>query len=67
MFIIGFFEIGVSIFGPNMANPTLKYVAYKDAKYGDPVQEDIQRLEESQKHVEACKAMSYDLGKETIF
>ena len=47
MFIIGFFEIGVSIFGPNVANPTLKYVAYKDAKYGDPIHKDIQCLKES--------------------
>ena len=41
MFITGFFEIGVSIFGPNVANPTLRYVAYKDANYRDPVHEDI--------------------------
>ena len=47
MFITGFFEIGVSIFGPNVANPTLRYVAYKDAKDGDPVHEAIQRLKES--------------------
>ena len=63
MFIIGFFEIGVSIFGPNVANPTLRYVAYKDAEYGDPVHKDIWHLEESQKHEEACKATSYALGK----
>ena len=47
MFITGFFETGVSIFGPNVANPTLRYMSYKDAKYGDPVHEDIRRLEES--------------------
>ena len=41
LFITSFFEIGVSIFGPNMTNPTLKYVAYKDVEYGDPVHEDI--------------------------
>ena len=67
MFIIGFFEIGVSIFGPNVANPTVKYVAYKDAKYGDPAHKDIRRLKESQKHEEACKATSYALGKHTFF
>ena len=27
MFITGFFETGISIFGPNVANPTLRYVA----------------------------------------
>ena len=63
MFITRFFEIGVSIFGPNVANPTLKYEAYKDAKYGDPVHKDIWRLKESHKHEEACKATSYALGK----
>ena len=47
MFIKGFFEIGVSIFGPNVANLTLRYAAYKDAEYGDPVYEDIQHLKES--------------------
>ena len=67
MFIIGFSKIGVSILGPNVANPTLRYVAYKDAEYGDLVHEDIRRLEESQKHAKAHKAMSYALGKETIF
>ena len=63
MFITGFFETGVSIFGPNVANPTLRHVAYKDAGYGDPVHEDIWRLKESQKHEEARKATSYALGK----
>ena len=63
MLITGFFEIGVSMFGSNVANPTLRYVAYKDVKYGDPVHEDIQCLKESQKHEEACKATSYALGK----
>ena len=67
MFIIGFFETGVSIFGPNMANPTLRYVAYKDVEYGDLVHEDVRRLEESQKHEEVCKATSYALGKHTFF
>ena len=50
-----------------MANPTLKYVAYKDVEYGDPVHEDIRHLKESQKHKEACKATSYALGKQTFF
>ena len=63
MFIIGFFEIGVSIFGPNVANTALRYVAYKDAEYGDPVHEDIWRLEKSQKHEVARKATSYAFDK----
>ena len=67
IFITGFFATGVSIFGPNVANPTLTYVAYKDTEYGDPVHEDIQRLEESKKHEEARKATSYALGKQTFF
>ena len=41
MFVIGFFDIDISIFGPNMASSTLKYVAYKDVEYGDLVHEDI--------------------------
>ena len=41
MFVTGFFQIGISIFGPNVANPALRYVAYKDAEYGDLVHEDI--------------------------
>ena len=67
MFVTGFFETSISIFGPNVANPTLRYVAYKDAEYGDPEHEDIQRLEESQKHEETRKATSYALGKHTFF
>ena len=67
IFVTRFFETGISIFGLNVANLTLRYVAYKDAKYKDLVHEDIRPLEESQKHVEACKATSYALGKETIF
>ena len=67
MFVTRFFETAISIFGPNVANPTLRYVAYKDAKYGDLVHEDIQHLEESQEHAKARKAVSYALGKETFF
>ena len=67
MYITGFFETCVSIFGPNVANPTLRYIAYKDAKYGGPVHKDIRRLKESHKHEEACKATSYALGKQTFF
>ena len=54
-----FFEMGISIFGPNVANLTLKY--------GDPVHEDIQRLGESQRHGKAHKATSYALSKGSIF
>ena len=67
MFVIGFLEIGISIFGLNVANPTLRYVAYKNAEYRDPMHDDIQRLEESHKHAKAWKAICYALGKETIF
>ena len=62
MFITGFFEIGISIFEPNVANPTLRYVAYKDAKYGDLVHKDIQCLKEAKQHEEVRKATSYALG-----
>ena len=48
MFIIGFFETCVSIFGPNVANPTLKYVAYKDAEEGDPIHQAIKQHKEQQ-------------------
>ena len=41
IFVTRFFKIGISIFGPNVANMTLKFVAYKDAKYKDPVHEEI--------------------------
>ena len=67
MFITRFFEIGISIFGPNMANPTLKHVAYKDIEYGDQVHEGIQCLQEEKKHEEVPKATSYALSKGSIF
>ena len=67
MFVRGFFETSISIFGPNGASLTLKYIAYKDAESGDPVQEDIRRLKESHRHEEACKATSYALGKQIFF
>ena len=67
MFVIGFLEIGISIFGLNVANPTLTFVAYKDAEYGDWVHEDIQRLKEAKQHEEARKATSYALSKGSIF
>ena len=49
MSVIGFFETSISIFGPRVASPTLGYMAYKDAKYGDPLHEEIQCLEEAKK------------------
>ena len=67
IFVTRFFEIGISIFGPNVANPTLRYVAYKDEKYGDLVCNDIQHLEEAKQHEESCKAASYALGKGLIY
>ena len=47
---MGLFEIGISIFGPDFSNHALRYVAYKDAEYGDPVHEDIRRLKEAKQH-----------------
>ena len=41
MFVKRFFEIGISIFGPNVANPTLRYVAQRYVEYGDPIHKDI--------------------------
>ena len=67
MFVTRFFEIGISIFGPNVANPILRYVAYKDAEYGDPIHKDIRRLKEVKRHEEAHKVMSYALGKGSVF
>ena len=67
MLVTGCFDTGISIFGPNVANPTLRYVAYKDAEYGDPVHKNIQRLKESQRHEEERKVISYALGKGNIF
>ena len=52
MFVIGFFEIEISIFGLNMANPTHGYVAYKDAKYKDPMHEAIKHIKQRKKHEE---------------
>ena len=67
MFVIGFFEKIISIFGPNVANPTLRYVAYKDVEYGDLVHEDIQHLKEEKSKEEVCKVINYTLGKGSIF
>ena len=67
MFVTGFFETGISIFGSNMANLTLRYVAYKDAEYRDPLHKDIRHLKEAKQHEGACKATSYALGKGSIF
>ena len=50
-----------------MANPTLSYVAYKDVEYEDLGHKDIQRLKEAKRHEEARKAISYALGKGSIF
>ena len=67
MFVIGFFETRISILGPNVTNPTLKYVAYKDVAYGDPIHKDIQCIKKAKQHEEAHKATSYALGKGSIF
>ena len=45
MFTTGFFEKGLSIFGPNVQNPRLRYVAYKEAEAGDPIQRTILQAE----------------------
>ena len=41
MFVTVFCKTSIFIFAPNMVNPTLKYVAYKDVEYGDPMHEAI--------------------------
>ena len=67
VFVTSFFEIGFAIFGPNMANPTLKYAAYKDLEYEHTVHKNIQCLEEARKHEEVRKETNYALSKGSIF
>ena len=62
MFVIGFIDSGLSIFGPNVQNPALRYMAYKDAEEGDPVHEAIKRQEEAIRREEVRKATGYALS-----
>ena len=50
IFVTGFFDTGLSIFGPHVQNPTLRYVAFKDVEEKDPVHQGI--LQEEERH---CK------------
>ena len=45
LFTTGFFDKGLAIFGPSVKNPTLRYVAYKEAEAGNPVQQAILQAE----------------------
>lgn len=56
MFVTGFIDSGLSIFGPNVRNPTLRYVAYKDAEEGDAVHEAIRKQEETIRREKVRKA-----------
>ncbi|KAI5057986.1 hypothetical protein GOP47_0028001, partial [Adiantum capillus-veneris] len=56
IFVTGFFETGLAIFRPNARNPTLRYIAYKDAEDGDPVHQLIKQQEESQKQEQIRRA-----------
>ena len=51
MFVVGFFETSFSIFGPpNVASPTLIYVAYKDVEYEDLVHKATRHLQQRKKN-----------------
>ena len=49
MFLTGFFTLRLAIFIPFSANPTYRYIAYKDAEEGDPMHQAIKRYEEQQR------------------
>ena len=49
MFVTGLIKLGLQIFGPNAKNPTLRYVAYKDAETGNPIHQAILQQEERER------------------
>ena len=49
MFLIGFFTYVLAIFNPYSANPTYIYIAYKDAKEGNPVHLMIKKAKDAQR------------------
>ena len=46
MFLTGFFTKHLAIFNPFNTNPTFRYIAYKDAKEGNPVHNLIKKAED---------------------
>ena len=63
MFVTGFIKSRLQIFGPNVKNPTLRYVAYKDAETGNPIHQAILRQEEEQQQEQIRKATGYALAR----
>ena len=47
MFLTGFFTNGLVIFNPFSTNPTYRYIAYKDAKEGNPVHALIKKVKDA--------------------
>ena len=47
--VTGFIDNGLSVFGPNVKNISARYVAYKEAKYGDLAFQRMKFLAEAQK------------------
>ena len=37
IFVTSFFDTSLSIFGPHVQNPTLRYIAFKDVEEKDPI------------------------------
>ena len=63
MFVTGFIKLGLQIFCPNAKNLTLRYVAYKDAKTGNPIHQAILQQEERQRQEQIRKATGYALAR----
>ena len=63
MFLTGFIKSGLQIFGPNPKNPTLRYVAFKDAETGNPIHQAILQHEECQRQEQIRQATGYALAR----
>ena len=64
IFVTGFFDTGLSIFGPHVQNPTLRYVAFKDAESKDPVHQAILQEEERRRKEDERQATMYALARQ---
>ena len=56
MFLTGFFTNSLVIFNPFNTNPTYRYIAYKDAEAGDPMQRAILQAEHNNKQEDIWQA-----------
>ena len=48
MFLTGFFTKHLATFNPFNTNPTFRYIAYKDAKEGNPMHDLIKKAEDAE-------------------